>query len=66
MADTAPGKKNSIESPCENYNGQKGPSASDLGAPTKVYPGSEKLGRSEQKPGATIDSPAPQHGYTKK
>jgi hypothetical protein len=54
MADTAPGKSNSIESPAPPSKA----SASDKHAPQKFYPGSAELVKKDGgKPGATIDSP---------
>jgi hypothetical protein len=62
MTETAPGKSNSMDSPVPNTSA----SAGDREMPVKVYPDSSKLGRAQEKPGATMDSPAPKNGYTKK
>ena len=63
MAETAPGRSNTIESPANKSTA----SETEKQAPHKYYPGSANLVKNDGgKPGATMDSPAPQHGYTKK
>ena len=50
MADKDTSKSGLVEGPCAGeYNGNKGPSSSDLKAPHKVYPESYKMGRSVPK-----------------
>lgn len=55
MEHESKGKTKTLEGPGAGYNGQNAPTSTELGAPTKVYPGSDKLGH--DRPKGTIEGP---------